>query len=236
MKRSIRLGVVAALLFVVAACASTSQVSEQGVDFRPGQTRIALMPLDINLYLLTAGGVLEPRADWTEAAEGHVRDAIENVKASRKLELVAFNVESLPSGQQQTMTQVVKLHSLVGNEILVQRRIPELRPPTKEGPFDWSIGPHANAVGQLTGARYGLFVTMRDSYSSAGRVALNLLTSVLFGISANGGQQLGYASLVDLETGQIVWFGTLLRGTGDLRSPEAAQAAVDQLFAGLPES
>ena len=68
------------------------------------------------------------------------------------------------------------------------------------------------------------------------RVALGLVTAVLFGAPVSGGQQIGYASLVHLETGNIVWFGTLARGTGDLRTPEPAQEAVNSLFSGLPKS
>ena len=38
-----------------------------------------------------------------------------------------------------------------------------------------------------------------------------------------GGSQTGYASLVDLRTGRVVWFNNLARGFGDLREPEPAR-------------
>ncbi len=49
-----------------------------------------------------------------------------------------------------------------------------------------------------------------------------------------GGQQVGFASLVDLETGDIVWFNRLVSGVGDLRTAEPARAAVDDLLADFP--
>ena len=37
-----------------------------------------------------------------------------------------------------------------------------------------------------------------------------------------GGQQVGFASLVDLNSGQVVWFNRLARETGDLRTADEA--------------
>jgi hypothetical protein len=39
----------------------------------------------------------------------------------------------------------------------------------------------------------------------------------------------GFASLVDLETGDIVWFNRLARAHGDLRTPDAAAETVKAL-------
>jgi hypothetical protein len=45
-----------------------------------------------------------------------------------------------------------------------------------------------------------------------------------------GGMQFAFASLVDLKTGQVVWFNTLAATTGDIRTPEGAQKMVDSLL------
>jgi hypothetical protein len=50
-----------------------------------------------------------------------------------------------------------------------------------------------------------------------------------------GGQQLGFASLVDLDTGDIVWFNRILRDFGDLRDAAAANTTARELLAGLPK-
>jgi hypothetical protein len=52
-------------------------------------SRVAIMPTDIELYSISAGGVLEPKADWTEAATQHFRNAlIEKKKKALKLDVV----------------------------------------------------------------------------------------------------------------------------------------------------
>jgi hypothetical protein len=44
----------------------------------------------------------------------------------------------------------------------------------------------------------------------------------------------GYASLVDLNTGRVVWFNKLDRMWGDLRDPGASVETVDALLNGFP--
>ena len=51
----------------------------------------------------------------------------------------------------------------------------------------------------------------------------------LLGAYVPGGSQVGFASVVDLSTGDIVWFNRLVRNTGDLRTPDNAAETVRTL-------
>ena len=106
--------------------------------------------------------------------------------------------------------------------------------PTKAGRLDWSFGDAMRPLREASGARYGLFVSVRDSYASPERVAMQIAIGALTGIVLAGGAQLGYASLVDLDTGQVVWFNRLARAYGDLREPQPARESVDALLQGFP--
>jgi hypothetical protein len=55
------------------------------------------------------------------------------------------------------------------------------------------------------------------------------MVGALLGAGIPGGSQVGFASVVDLKTGDIVWFNRLVRTTGDLRTAEAATETVDAL-------
>ena len=48
------------------------------------------------------------------------------------------------------------------------------------------------------------------------------------------GIHVGYSGLVDLNTGDIVWFNTDLAMGGDPREPEGATKRVGQLMEGFP--
>src|SRR5436309_2109034 len=87
-----------------------------------------------------------------------------------------------------------------------------------------------------------LFFHAEDAVASKGRVALGLLglAGCFIGFCApnvGGQQQLDYASLVDLKTGDVVWFNVVSAGSqipgikfGDLRTPEGAAQMVDRLL------
>ena len=120
-----------------------------------------------------------------------------------------------------------------GQSILVHKYIPYSALPTKKDKFDWTLGPDAAVLGEEYDADYALFVYMRDSFASSGRMAV-ILVGALFGVGVPGGQQIGFASLVDLRTGQILWFNRLFSEVGDLREPESAHTAVEYLLDELP--
>jgi hypothetical protein len=76
---------------------------------------------------------------------------------------------------------------------------------------------------------------MRDTYASTERIAAAVVLVALVGlVLPPGGWQNGYASLVDLTTGRIVWFNFLTRGSGDLREPAKAAETLDALLVRFP--
>ena len=95
------------------------------------------------------------------------------------------------------------------------------------------------ALREATGADYALFTYIRDSYASSGRKAmrvLGFLAGAAMGgyVDIGGGQQVGVATLVDLRTGQVVWFNLMSNQSGDLRDAEGAKETVVDMLTGLP--
>jgi hypothetical protein len=101
--------------------------------------------------------------------------------------------------------------------------------PTKKDNFDWTLGPGVESLRAHYNGDYALFVYVRDSYSSGSRMAMSLLLGV-----PTGAMQVGFASLVDLRTGRIVWFNRLISSTGSLKTDKGAAASVDNLLHGMP--
>lgn len=230
------LAVVVCLTLFVSGCATEQSVNpDTPQPFVAGQKTILLMPIDVELFELTAGGLEDPRADWTEAANKHVVVSLHKENKRRGLNMISFDDEHLGFEEAQELRQIIKLHQAVGLAMLLHQRVPALRLPTKKSIFDWSLGNSVRPLRGDTDARYALFLYLKDSYASGGRVALNIVTAILFGV-AQGGTQIGYASLVDLDTGQIAWFSSLARGTGDLRTQQAADEAIGVLLQELPGS
>ena len=213
----------------LAGCVAPVQRQTKELRREPGKNpTIVVMPLDVELAELTAGGLPEPKAEWTDAALKHMRTALDTEAKDYKVILVDFTRDSGTLEDRATSLDLVKLHRAVGSSILVHQYIPGRELPSKDGKFDWSLGPEVAAIARSHSGDYALFLFVRDSYASAGRVGV-IVVAALLGVGVPGGTQVGFASLVDLKTGDIVWFNRLLRGHGDLRTPEAASETVKAL-------
>ena len=195
----------------------------------PKDAKVVVAPLDIELFSVSAGGVLEPRADWTAAAQAHMRQAL-NDKAQR----MGLANDSIKDSDADDVIELINLHSAVARSIALHHAGRDnLRLPTQEGQLDWSFGDALQPLQERSGARYALFTWVRDSYASAQRKAM-MAGMALLGVVVTGGSQVGYASLVDLQTGQVLWFNKIARASGDLREDKAAAESVDALLAGFP--
>lgn len=227
--------IVSLVLLAVAAagCATSTVLTRAGKShaLTPG-ARILLMEPDIQLYEVTAAGLLEPRADWTAVAQANVGAALRQVLGAKSASVTPY-VAPVDPAQEQMHRQLIKLHERVGATIVVFRYGQVLRLPGKGDAFDWSLGDTAKTLASDPGADYALFVRFLDSYASSGRVA-TMVVFALLGVGVPGGTQVGFASLVDLKTGDLVWFNRLVNPTGDLRTPEPTRAAVQALLADLP--
>lgn len=226
---SLLLLVVAALpLAVLAGCAAPVQRHTPQLQREAGaRPTIVVMPLDVELSQLTAGGVQQPHAEWTEAAHQHMRAALEEEAEVRQVNLISFDADRGEAADREASVELASLHRAVGTAVLLHQYMGR-NLPSKQGKFDWSLGPSVAAIARSHQANYALFLFVRDSYATAGRVAV-IAVAALLGAGIPGGSQVGFASVVDLKTGDIVWFNWLARGHGDLRTPEAAAETVKAL-------
>jgi hypothetical protein len=214
--------------------ASASPAFAQSKNLAPGfsalqvGSKVAIMPTDIELFSISGGGVLEPKADWTEAAARHFKNAlIEKKKKALKLEVAEVSERDADE-----FAEVNALHGAIARAIALHHFGP-MQLPTKDGKLDWSMGEATRAIKKATGADYALFTWVRDSYASAERVAA-MIALALVGVGVGGGMQTGYASLVELETGRVLWFNRLLRASGDLREADKAAETIDALLDSFP--
>jgi hypothetical protein len=129
--------------------------------------------------------------------------------------------------------ELLSLHAAVASAISLHHFGGINALPTKEGRLEWSFGDALQPLQKKAGARYALFTFVRDSYASAERIAA-MAVMALLGVGLTGGIQVGYASLVDLQTGQVLWFNQLVRASGDLREADKAAETVVVLLRGFP--
>ena len=223
---------IALLLLCAPLCASDAAsprlADSAPVSWTDSGKRVVLATPDIELSELTAGGANAPRADWTASAIEHTRADIAATLLARGVAVSEANTQN-----DVRESQIVKLNSAVGQAILLHLYYSPIKLPQKGAALDWTLGPGVKLLRDKYHGDYALFVHLRDSYSSTGRQALMGVAALLL-VPVPGGFQSGFASLVDLRTGRIVWFNRLLSVNGDLRNPEDARDTVGELLKGLP--
>ena len=225
--------VVIASAIILSACTSTKQYSDIG--FRPpaGSYKLIVMRPDISVGLLTAGGSVERRDDWTDQARGNILASLKDQQSTRGGAIKVAATREETGADPRSVADLDSLHAVVGNSIRAHKYA-GLKLPTKEGRFDWTLGQPAIDFGKTTGFDYALFLHVEDSFASTGRVALQAVAfmgcMVAICIMPAGGQQAAFASLVDLHTGQVVWFNQLQSSVGDVRTAEGANKVVSGLL------
>jgi hypothetical protein len=218
----------------LSGCVSTRQVAD--VEFVPpqGDYSLVVMRPDVSVGSVTVGGLTEPRADWTEQARANLLQALRQQQAARGGRTIIMETRaSIPGADPERVADLERLHNAVGTSIAVHKYVGQ-ELPTKRRGLDWTLGQEAVAFGRAAGVDYALFLYAQDSFASTGRVAMAVigLAGCFIGFCApvTGGSQTAFASLVDLRTGDVVWFNVLQSQTGDIRTPEGAAQMVERLL------
>lgn len=223
------------LLLAMLLAATAAQAEEAsrhlapGFTARPAGSKLVVIPADMELYSISAGGVVEPRADWTEAAQKNFGAALEG-----QARLLGAGFTRLERAQADEFYEIITLQQAVASAIAMHHHGGLMELANKGDRLEWSLGDAVRPLKERTGADYALFTWVRDSYASGERKAA-MLALALIGAISMGGEQDGRASLVDLNTGRVVWFNDISRMSGDLRNPEAATETVKTLLKGFPE-
>lgn len=192
----------------------------------PANAKILIMQPDVELSLLIIGGA-EPKADWSESGTNNLRGALETAMKSKSHEIRSLNPTEAMEGHP---GQLLRLHTAVGDSIMAFT-YGYLRLPTKKDNFAWTLGPGAQELATKYDADYALFTVARGSFSSGGRIAAQIALAAL-GVGVAGGGTQSYVSLVDLKTGQIVWFN--FATIGDLRGADGAASSTTTLLKDAP--
>ena len=218
------------LFFFIYSCSSFNTEPKYTIRvFDQDSPKILLMPVDIEICELTLAGMCEPNASWTQNSRENIIVSFEEILNTRNAILKKYN----KNDQNNQIIQIIKLHTQTGQEI-INNEYGSFKLPTKTE-FKWTLGNKVKLLKNKYQTDYAIFIFFRDQYSSTERVIYNIVTAVLFpGIIPIGGSQIAFASLVNLNNGEITWFNGYYRSFGDVRDLENARDTVNKLFEEFP--
>jgi outer membrane lipoprotein SlyB len=227
----------------VAGCVQTRHFADDQFTLPQGDYKLLVLRPDVTVGSLTTGGMVEPRADWTEQARTHIIAALRAQQASRGGNATIIEHRNqLPGIPAEELANVERLNFVVDQSIVQHRYMGDYLPTKSGRGLDWTLGDEAVQLGRKSGYDYALFLHAEDQVASTGRIALGVLglAGCVVGFCApniGGAEQLDYASLVDLTTGEVVWFNVVDAASqvpgiafGDLRTPEGAAQMVERLL------
>ncbi|MEK9752795.1 MAG: hypothetical protein VW338_06235 [Rhodospirillaceae bacterium] len=218
---------------MLSACQTLNYYKSERLGRADSSRSILIMPPDVELSELSAGGVTVAKADWTNQAREHMDKALKRVFGERQALAIGYKHTAADDDPTAPVTQLIKLHNVVGRSAISHYSFEGLHLPSKHGKFDWTLGNETKRLARQYGANFALFTHIRDSYTSGGRAAV-IIAAALLGVGVQGGQQFGFATLVDLRSGEIVWFNVLARGSVDLRQYTPDEETVRALLEKFP--
>ncbi|HUD95116.1 hypothetical protein [Sphingobium sp.] len=235
--------VVAAALFaasVVAPAAGQERTAIKGgfaLASQSGKTILLFRPT-VRVGAQSTGGMFEPNADWTDQARRNIDEAL-----ARRQDVLGNRVVAAPISYGEDARLVEEYsalfaavsQSVIQYQFFVGNRLPTKKRDNKVDVFEWSLGSGVAALPGAKDADYALFIYNKDAYGSTGRKLLQV-AAAFGGVGITSGEHAGYAGLVDLKTGDLLWLNADGAMGGDVREVDGAEKRVGQLLEEFPGS
>ena len=238
----LRLAGALAVAALMAGCATPKASVNQDVGKDPEKPlphRILVIEPDIQVHEVSAGGVVEKVDDWSKEATGHALKSLENAVQSRHL-FDAVQSPDLSADDKSLLEQYTGLYALVSGSAYGATHSPYSAWRDRAAQFDYTLGPGLKPFCERNKIDAAIFLVGTDYISSAGRkaaMAFGILAAAFTGIVIVPTSQPAFmsAGVVDLKTGDLLWYSTDIRsGSANLRDPAVMQSLIDDLFDTYP--
>ena len=218
-----------AVLIGLAGCAAHSVVYHSSdAQAPPVETSLLILPADVVVSRFTAGGIEEPRADWTESVSSTLTDALHTHLYEQGTQFVEYG-EDL---HDQDVGVIRQLNTLADAIELSQAA------PNIGGARVYQLGSAETARLQEFGTDYALLVVLKANRATGGRVATAVLASFAgAAIETNSAQF--RSLLVDVRDGHVKWANFDRQALTEIGDPIKAREdkwrkAVDHLLSEFP--
>jgi hypothetical protein len=195
--------------------------------------KILLLPPQMFVAELSAGGVIERQDDWTKTANENLLAAAETLfKEGSQFE--AVRLPKLNEADDEIVESHIGLYDRVAQAIFIYGRGQDSGWQQKKTEWDYTLGKGLAFLREKTGADSALIFTGADIISTEGRKAA-FAVGLLLGVAIPIGQSFVSAGLADLNTGEIRWLSYDQSMSLDTRDPAAVQELVRDFFKTYPQ-
>lgn len=219
------------------ASAQERSAVKQGFELAAkSNKKILLFRPSVSVGAQSTGGLFEPNAEWTEQAKANIQAALDQFQGRLGNEVViapeAYGDDARNLQEHMALFATVS-RSVIEYQFFVGNRLPTKKQDNKADIFDWSLGESVAGLPGAKDADYALFIYNKDAYGSTGRKVLQAF-AMLGGVSVSSGEHVGYAGLVDLRTGDLLWLNADAQMGGDVREKDGSEKRLGQLLEDFP--
>ena len=118
------------LVFLGATPLHAQSTLAEGFSKLPPGARVVMIPADVELFQVNAGGDIEPRADWTAAAANHAREGLRAPKGK-----LGGKGLATPERADEQFVELNRLHGAVATAVVLHH-FGILNLPTKDCKLD----------------------------------------------------------------------------------------------------
>lgn len=238
------------ICILTSGCATTTFKAHPFLDERIKPVRtIAVMPMDIEVYKITAGGVKELIDEYIQETKNNIKVALDNeltVENSYRL-LYLPDIEKISDYQKKAFFRSgLALYAALDTSIIAHTYPPNMEyiiPGSgifkdKLKNFDYTFGSNLSEINSYIDNDVLLFVRGGDYLSSGGRIAFQIWATIItlggYTPTRAGPPHLSIA-LVDAKTGDILWYNFYCPQRGyNFRNQESVKDFVKVLLRGFP--
>lgn len=231
MTRLCRLVLIAVVL-LVAACGGPQHRLHHTVLENPEKAlpkKVVVLPADIKVNELTAGGVVEEVPEWSDQAKKSIMAALIDF-AAKDSKFDYVEMPELNKEQQEQLDLQLAFYDVVGGTAYGTTANPGKAWEHKLAHFDYSIGDGLKFIKEQSGADAGIIVSAVDFVPTAERKAMAVGMAAL-GVAVWMGNPFLFVGIVDFETGNILWMNFAVNGGfSDLRDQKDAASMLADIF------
>ncbi len=200
--------------------------------------RVLFLPADVRLHELSAGGVAEKVDAWSNDASANATRVVNQIASSRQ----AFQIVESPAlsaEEKAILDEHIALYDSVAGSAHLARMSIFQAWRDRSANFDYTLGPGLKALAERTNVDAALIVSGSDYISSGGRKAamvMGVLLGAVTGVVVVPGGGISFVSVgvVDLRTGDLLWFGTDQSGNTNFQNEADLRNMLEGLFDNYP--
>ena len=204
--------------------------------------RVVVLSPEFRVFVQSAGGVREIEPDWTTKAQDSLTLAVERHLRHDPRFSVSAPVDPASAEEADLLREHVELFKIVAMNSTMLIRAGGKAWEEKKIQYDYTLGDGLALYADRANADYAFMIGGAQVKQTGGSIFMQLALAGTLGVVMPGGGTYLMLALVDMRTGNIVWFNSLEGGevfgmTGsDLRDEGTANEIVGKLFDQFPQS